>query len=791
MKIDPKKQSKIYIKNVYANNQKFKPQKQNKLNNIFSENYKLLTDYNINKNTIFNHKKILFKKKALKTMYQNNFSNKSNLLNDNNNFLTQSNIHNKSDKKHDGRRVSFGILSDNKIFCRKYNKKNDKIISPFSERSISENKINPFTREYFFCNNKDYNNISYIEISSNKKSKKTKTKTNVGKISSKLSDINYQNIPTKLYNYSLSKENNSYNNKIYFCKENIQKNRLVQRKKTSYAHLYKISFGFQITPLLHKNFSNINITCLKRNNTKIRIKTDENERIRKYNLNNFSDKRKIRVRHYFTHYLTSSSESSGINNENILNNDNYLNNNSPKINDENKFLEKIDNKKYLWIKNIKKSNSLYNNKEYNLRNTIYKKPSFKSNNNINQNIVNLRNDLTSNLIFNEEKLFEKSAIIIQSVFRSYLFRVKLVQYLYIFKKLELIIKILNSSLDKNLNLKEKKLKLFNYLKLLKKRNFISKKNNINIKSYTNLIHKTRKKVIFNIIINDNSNERYENKYEILEPIGEGNYGIVYKAKNKKTFELRAIKFVNKEKIKNNLRVELMSNDIEEEFEKRQKKLLNEINCMKICSQNNTNDNSVKFYEYFDTKDNLIIVMELCNTCLQSLLIERRSGFSSREILDILNQLNNTFKIMKANNIVHRDLKLANILIKYKDSENKKFIVKLTDYGISRQLNYGSQFSSNKGTLNTMAPEVLNGEKYNDKCDLWSLGVIIYQLLFKEYPYKGEKLALLGAIDKYGQKLLKQSGNSKLDNLIRKLLVQDPNKRYSWEQYFNDEFFSVR
>ena len=74
-----------------------------------------------------------------------------------------------------------------------------------------------------------------------------------------------------------------------------------------------------------------------------------------------------------------------------------------------------------------------------------------------------------------------------------------------------------------------------------------------------------------------------------------------KQKIKKNGEFRSINHINKEKIKNNLRIELMSSDIEEEFKKRHKKLLNEINCIKICSENNTNEISIKFYEYFDTK----------------------------------------------------------------------------------------------------------------------------------------------------------------------------------------------
>ena len=90
----------------------------------------------------------------------------------------------------------------------------------------------------------------------------------------------------------------------------------------------------------------------------------------------------------------------------------------------------------------------------------------------------------------------------------------------------------------------------------------------------------------------------------------------------------------------------------------------------------------------------------------------------------------------------------------------------------------------------MAPEILNGEKYNSKCDIWSLGIIIYQLYFKEYPFKGDnEIALLRNINNNGQKYLKNTNDPNLDDLIRKMLIKDPNKRYTWEQYLNDKFFS--
>ena len=117
-------------------------------------------------------------------------------------------------------------------------------------------------------------------------------------------------------------------------------------------------------------------------------------------------------------------------------------------------------------------------------------------------------------------------------------------------------------------------------------------------------------------------------------------------------------------------------------------------------------------------------MELCDNNLSQLLMEKKKEykrfFNSEEILEIMKQLNNTFKIMKENNIIHRDLKLENILIKKEIGKN---IIKLTDYGCSKRLisisNYGN--TQGVGTVIYMAPEILKGEEYNYKVDLWSIG----------------------------------------------------------------------
>ena len=129
-------------------------------------------------------------------------------------------------------------------------------------------------------------------------------------------------------------------------------------------------------------------------------------------------------------------------------------------------------------------------------------------------------------------------------------------------------------------------------------------------------------------------------------------------------------------------------DINEDEEIFMKNITNEIKNMIICSYEN--DNSVKIYEYFHYKDKdelinkFVIVMELCDNSLQKILDNKKGGFSIKEIYNIMNQLNNTFKIMNKNKIIHRDIKLENIVVKI-NKEKKEIRYKLTDYGMSKQL----------------------------------------------------------------------------------------------------------
>ena len=288
-------------------------------------------------------------------------------------------------------------------------------------------------------------------------------------------------------------------------------------------------------------------------------------------------------------------------------------------------------------------------------------------------------------------------------------------------------------------------------------------------------------------------EDYRKYYNILESIGNGAYGNVYKGQKKGTNDIVAIKVIDINKLKENLLYQYGVKEIENQSQLCIDSFIKEFEVMEICSKNN--NNSVKCYEYFLTEEKFVIIMELCDTNLSKFLMdkneEEKRYFNPKEILEILSQLNKTFEIMKKNKIIHRDLKLENILIKFDDKEHKKFTIKLTDYGSSKRLASLSKgiCNSSIGTLSYMAPEILKKQDYNYKIDLWSLGVIIYLLYFGKPPYMGvTEIAVISIIEKFQQTILSKTNNSNLDNLIYNLLEKNPGKRLSWDKYFNHQFF---
>ena len=259
-------------------------------------------------------------------------------------------------------------------------------------------------------------------------------------------------------------------------------------------------------------------------------------------------------------------------------------------------------------------------------------------------------------------------------------------------------------------------------------------------------------------------------YKKLNPIGKGVFGTIYEGLNTIDNQKVALKVINLEKL-----YEMGGDYILSTIQKEEQN-------MKKCECEST----VKFYGHYEEGNNHIMVMELCDETLKQFLEKREKGLSSEEIFNIFSKLNNAFKKMYDNQIIHRDIKPENILIKYNDANKTIFVPKLTDFGFSKELRKYST-STIVGTFQMIAPEIINKKPYNSKADLWSLGLTIYYCYFKEYPYNGKNKKLIVEALKEGIKLKRAQGLF-LADLIDKLLVEDPNKRLSWKEYFEHPFF---
>ena len=285
---------------------------------------------------------------------------------------------------------------------------------------------------------------------------------------------------------------------------------------------------------------------------------------------------------------------------------------------------------------------------------------------------------------------------------------------------------------------------------------------------------------------------FRDYYKIIQNIGKGYFGSVYEVEVKDTKEKRAIKLIDKNIIRNAFKNQYFREPEEKDLEPYINCCFNEIKNMEIAEgKNKDNENAVKFYEYFNNEKEFAIVMELCDGNILDYLTKKQDNFNDKKKYEIINQLNKTIRIMVENKLNYIDLKIENILIKYKNKERTNFIVKLKltdDSGLKEEFNKLSPISDINKNIYINAPEILKGEEINNKCDLWSMGIIIYVLFFNKYPYQGEnKYEILDQIS-LGEEILEKTGNSDLDDLIRKLLIEEPEKRLTWEEYFNHSYF---
>ena len=252
------------------------------------------------------------------------------------------------------------------------------------------------------------------------------------------------------------------------------------------------------------------------------------------------------------------------------------------------------------------------------------------------------------------------------------------------------------------------------------------------------------------------------KYKIIRQLGEGGFGKVFLvSKEDKFYAIKQlpIKNISEEKI---------------EMAENEAKILSKIK----------NDHIVKYYDSYKDIDSFNILMEYCENDLRKFIDEHKAKQELIEeniIYDIIIDLILGIKEIHKNNLIHRDLKPANIFI---NKENK---IKIGDFGISKQLDNGEKYAStNTGTNYYMAPEIIKGEQYNNKIDIWALGCIIYELFTLNICFKTK--SIYGYVNKIVEgnhgKIDTNKYNSKWQKLIDQLLKKNYKTRPNIDEVYN-------
>jgi V8-like Glu-specific endopeptidase len=166
------------------------------------------------------------------------------------------------------------------------------------------------------------------------------------------------------------------------------------------------------------------------------------------------------------------------------------------------------------------------------------------------------------------------------------------------------------------------------------------------------------------------NEYKSKAFSNLELISLGSFGKVYSGFDTINKKEICLKKINLEEMKLNYEKNELTDYL--------KDLNNEIKILKMLSNNR---NSIKFYGTYDENNEKVIIMEKCDQNLKQFIKERGKGMQIGEIKSKFKELNQLFRIIQEEKIIHRDLKLENFLIKYTDKKKSEYVIKLCDYGI--------------------------------------------------------------------------------------------------------------
>ena len=204
------------------------------------------------------------------------------------------------------------------------------------------------------------------------------------------------------------------------------------------------------------------------------------------------------------------------------------------------------------------------------------------------------------------------------------------------------------------------------------------------------------------------------RYELLEKIGDGGMAVVYKGKDKLLNRFVAIKILRPEFTKDATFVENFKRESQ-------------------AAAGLSHPNIVGVYDVGREGNINYIVMELIEGDTLNKIIEREAPMDYRKVIDISKQVAQALRIAHKNKIIHRDVKPHNIMI------TEDGVVKLADFGIARAVNDATLSTGSKivGSVHYFSPEQARGNYVDERSDIYSLGIVMYEMLTGKVPFDGD------------------------------------------------------
>ncbi|XP_078447014.1 protein kinase superfamily protein isoform X2 [Wolffia australiana] len=199
-------------------------------------------------------------------------------------------------------------------------------------------------------------------------------------------------------------------------------------------------------------------------------------------------------------------------------------------------------------------------------------------------------------------------------------------------------------------------------------------------------------------------------------------------------------------------------------------------------------NIIALYDIIEHPKTIYIVLEFCRGGDLSLYIQRHGRVPEATAKYFMRQLAEGLQVLQKHNLIHRDLKPQNLLL---SSNDEDATLKIADFGFARPLQPRGLAETLCGSPLYMAPEIMQLQKYDAKADLWSIGVILFQLVTGKTPFNGNsQIELLQNIVKSTDlHFPRDSSDLSADcmDLCRKLLRRNPVERLTFEEFFNHRF----